>query len=548
MFQRLTEPSLTTPLQIRTLFSYFNLYRILIGLLLFGMTFARSGESLDFRHPDTYQFTTLAYLILNVCVYAYYRIDQALSHRQLFFSLCLDISLLHALFFLGQGVDGGLSNLVIISVAAANIVIRGRLGMAIAALASILSLGIEINRNLLDLSDVGDIARAGLLGSIYFAAAYMVQNLSQRISQGEDLAQQQQQELVELQELNQQVIQSMRTGIIVCDAQYRIKTMNHACQDLLGLKPGNPLPQQLKDRIKLWKHTPSSRTTPFRSHADFPMVQANFSLLHQETGDQTLIFIEDTRLMTQQAQQLKLASLGRLTASIAHEIRNPLGAISHATQLLRESDTLDAPDLKMTEIILRHCGRVNKIVENTLSLSRQTESSTQELMVSEWLTRVVSDFREQNGCPDISLDIVTPEACARFDPNQIEQVLVNLLDNAARHGQQFEAGSVLKVSLAQTNLSEQAYIDVINAGELISEEVKQHLFEPFFTTESSGTGLGLYLSKEICEANQAQLDYIESDQIENNETDNHVDKQTEDKASSLGVCFRILFAPPKRLV
>lgn len=515
--------------QASKLFSYYNIYRIVIGILLFGITFTVEHVDSHLRHPDLYQFTTLSYLILNVSIFFYFKLSGPTSARQIFFAASLDILLLHALFFLGKGVTGGLSNLIIITVAAGNIMIRGRMGLALAALASLCTLGVEIERLLATFSSIADIARAGLMGSIYFAGAYIVQNLSQRIRQSETLAQQQQQDILELQKLNHQIIQSMRTGIIVCDEAFRILTVNHACAGLIGLTLEDPLPDNIRDRVEIWRKDPELRTTPFRAGEDYPMVQANFSQLNQETGAQTLIFIEDTRLMTQQAQQLKLASLGRLTASIAHEVRNPLGAISHATQLLDESENLDQADRKMIDIVQRHCKRVNRIIENTLTLSRRVEPEASEVALQPWLENIINDYREhQSPGVRIHLEVIQKGAMARFDTNQIEQVLTNLMDNGVRHGMQYNPDAELLIRLSRTENGEHAYVDVINEGEPISEEVKMHLFEPFFTTEQQGTGLGLYLSKEICEANQAQLDYIDS--------------VTE------GVCFRIRFAHPKRIV
>lgn len=511
------------------LFTYYNLYRIVIGALLFGATFTLEHSNRQLRHPDTYQFTTLAYLILNLSIFFYFKIATPLKTKQIIFAAALDIFILHALFFLGKGVTGSIGNLVIITLAASNIMLRGKSGLALAAIASLVTLGVEIDRVMADISSVASIARAGLMGAIYFAVAYIVQNLSHRISQSESLAIQQQQDILELQKLNHQVIQRMRTGIVVCDDYFNVRTVNQACRDLIGLANEQALPDSIKSRIAIWRDNKSIRTTPFRVGDDYPIVQVNFSLLSQEGGDQTLVFIEDTRLLTQQAQQLKLASLGRLTASIAHEVRNPLGAISHATQLLNESENIDSADQKMIDIIQRHCQRVNLIIENTLSLSRRDEPKTEELELSEWLSNAIDDYREhKSGSGSIQLSSDERQPRARFDPNQIEQVLVNLLDNGIRHGLQHNKDAVLTVHLSQTDNGEQAIIDIVNEGPLISEEVKAHLFEPFFTTETQGTGLGLYLSKEICEANQAQLDYIDS--IEGK------------------VCFRIRFAHAKRII
>lgn len=515
--------------QSSKIFALYNFYRIIIGLLLLGLTFSQTSLVETQRFPDFFQITALLYLVLSVAFIGLNKLVFATTPRQIFSVITFDVLLFHCLFYLGTGVSGGLSNFIIITVAAGNIMIRGRIGLSFAAMASILSLFIELERYLANLSGVADIARAGLMGSIYFATAYIVQSLSSRISQSEDLASQRQKDLISLQKLNHQIIQSMRTGIIVCDEDYTIKTLNIACKDLINLDQNQPLPDALIDRIKLWRNQPDMRTTPFQVNQDKPMVQANFSHLKKDRGSEVIIFIEDTRLMSQQAQQLKLASLGRLTASIAHEVRNPLGAISHATQLLAESENLDPADRKMTDIIQRHSNRVNMIIENTLQLSRRSEPQASEINLIDWLTRLVEEYREhQNPQANIKLEIRDKDAHARFDPDQIEQVLVNLLNNGARHGMQADPNAELLIELNQTSDGEQAYIDVVDQGAGVSEENALHLFEPFFTTESQGTGLGLYLSREICEANQARLDYI--------------------GRSEAGTCFRLMFAHHKRIV
>lgn len=523
------EAYLETSPQTSSLFNYYNFYKVIIGILLLGMSFSQQELLQEFRYPDAFQILTLAYLLLNITLLVFFRFVFSSSPRQVFSVITFDICALHALFYCGTGITGGLVNLMVITVAAGNIMIRGRIGLSFAAAASLLSLAIESERLLANINNIGDIARAGLVGIIYFASAYILQYVSIRISQSELLAKQREQDIIELEKLNHQIIQSMRTGIIVCNENFEIKLINNACKDLIGLEPREKLPSFIIERINLWQKNPTVRTTPFKAAQDKPLVQANFSQLQKGEKSDILIFFDDTRLMTQQAQQLKLASLGRLTASIAHEIRNPLGAISHASQLLAESDNLDTADIKMTDIIKRHSKRVNLIIENTLQLSRRSEPETVDIQLRDWLETLVADYIAHHEIkPNINLIIESPEATARFDASQIEQVMVNLIDNGIRHGTQLNSDAILTIQLVEKSGSNQAYIDVIDQGEGITDENLLHLFEPFFTTESQGTGLGLYLSREMCEANQAQLDYIQTD--------------------SPGACFRLMFAHHKRIV
>lgn len=544
----------TSP-QSQSLFNYYNFYRVIIGILLLGIAVTQHNLIQQFRYPEAFELATQIYLAVNIGLLLSYRFFVKADPKQIFTTLLLDILFLHALFYLGSGISGGLANLIVISVAAGNIIVRGRIGLSFAAWATMLTILIEGERFLEGINDLSDIPRTGLIGGMYFASAYILQYLSIKISENELLLKQQEQDLRKLQKLNHQIIQSMRTGIIVCGQQGKIKLINHACQDLIGLTEGQILPELISDRIRLWQSAPDVRTTPFKISQDKPLVQANFSRLQKELGSDILIFLEDTRKMTQQAQHLKLASLGRLTASIAHEVRNPLGAISHATQLLAESENLDAADHKMTDIIQRHSKRVNQIIENTLQLSRRSEPEIEEVHLSKWLEKIIDEYQAHQGSKScIKLMCINSEASARFDSSQMEQVLINLIDNGIRHGTQENPDATLFVILAETKVDQQAYIEVIDQGPGVTEENYHHLFEPFFTTESQGTGLGLYLSREICEANQAHLDYINprssefigygrfSDHLASNEDDINA------KSLKLGACFRIVFAHNKKII
>lgn len=509
--------------QTPKLFTLFNYYRFLVSTLLLAMTFSRLSPFDDYRSEDFFQITALAYVIFNITLLGLNKLSLSANPKQIFMVISFDILILHTLFFFATGVSGGLSSLVIITVAAGNIMIRGRIGLSFAAIASLMSLVIEIERFLKFDGSIGDITGAGILGIIYFASAYILQSLSLRVSQSESLASQRQQDLIELQELNHKIIQSMRTGIIVCDETLHIKTLNEACNDLIDLKSGQVLPQALAERVELWIKQPNLRTTPFQVSHDKPMVQANFSRLLKDKGADVIIFLDDIRRMSQKAQQLKLASLGRLTASIAHEVRNPLGAISHATQLLAESDELAPADRKMTDIIQRHSNRVNMIIENTLQLSRRSEPALEDLVIADWLKKVKEDYQEhQNPNAKVKVTINQDDAMARFDPSQIEQVLVNLMDNGIRHSRTDSSQGEVEIILNSSDDGEQSYIEVIDQGPGVPESNIAHLFEPFFTTANQGSGLGLYLSRELCEANQARLDYR-----------GH---------SKPGTCFRITFA------
>jgi len=512
-----------------SLFNYFNIYRVVIAALLAGLTFSKTYAINDFRDFTAFQWIAFTYFSIALASLVAYRYKLKAHEKQILFSCFVDLCLLHLLIYTSEGINGGLSNLVIISVAAANIMLRGVPAYALAAVATLLSLSLELDRLADGVSVMADVARAGVAGVIYFAAAFILQNLARRISQSESLVAEREQNIAELQALNHQIIQSMRTGIIVCDKGFNVLSFNQACADLIGMREGQKIPDALKRRIKAWRDLPSIRTKAFQVSGDHPEVQANFSKMEDAEHTRTLIFLEDTRVLTQRAQQLKLASLGRLTASIAHEVRNPLGAISHATQLLAESEDLSTADKQMIDIIQRHSKRVNGIIENTLTLSRRGEPEARQMLIKPWLEKIVENYEgDEQTVRRIKLTSNADDALARFDSSQMEQVLTNLIDNALYHGAKKDPESIVEVRLSVKAEDRQSMVEVLDTGYGISEESLKHLFEPFFTTENSGTGLGLYISRELCEANQAHLSYV--------------------PRAPVGACFRIMFAHYKRIV
>lgn len=524
------------------LFRIYNHYRLVVSLMLVGLLFIDPvAMEPRFRWQDYYQAGVVSYLALNAFIGMTLFAGFQPSQRHITLSILLDILIMHGLLISSTGITNGLANLVIISVAAGNILTPSRMGTFYAALAALCSLGIS-SWAVLVLDESGDdIVRAGSLGILYFAAAFILQNISRRMMRSEALASSRARSIAELEQINQQIIQRMRTGILVLDRSGQIRLANAAAEELLFGTPGaedsarvqnKALPQPLKLGLEDWLKDPRKRVAPFQSAPTSPLLQANFTQLDQEQGDLILVFVDDMSKVTQQAQQMKLASLGRLTAGIAHEIRNPLGAISHAAQLMEESPSLDEGDKRMLDIIRRHSRRVNGIIENVLDLSRRKAANAELVDIPVWLQEFRRDFLQtqddQSSPSRIDLVIDPDVPAARFDKSQIEQVLVNLCDNGLRYSQQQCGEKHIKLSAGTTEDGERAYLDVRDYGPGISKEHRSSVFEPFFTTDKSGTGLGLYLARELCESNQAHLSLVEDDQP--------------------GCCFRITFAPPGRLI
>lgn len=527
--------------QTLKLFRVYNLYRIVISLVLAGLLFIDPSH-LDqpMRMPAYYRAAIIGYLGLNILIGLLLIRGGRPARQTITLSVLVDILVMHLLLMFSTGITNGTANLIIISVAAGNILTPSRMGIFYAALAAIGSLSLASWDVLMLGESPDDIVRAGSLGVLYFGAALILQSITRRMQRSEALADSRARSIIELEKINQQIIQRMRTGIVVTDMDGHIRLANAAAEELLfghtsqgGRHHSRILPVALLEGLTTWKSDPIKRNTPLQVSATAPMIQASFTRLDEDNSDLILIFIEDLSKVTQQAQQMKLASLGRLTAGIAHEIRNPLGAISHAAQLMQESEEIRDADQRMLEIIQRHSGRVNGIIENILDLSRRREASTERVELGPWLATFVNDYRQtisqsRGVTPDIELKVSGALPSARFDISQIEQVLSNLCDNGIRYSYQHCGEPRLTLRAGASPDGERAFIDVQDYGPGIPENQRESVFEPFFTTDKSGTGLGLYLARELCEANQAHLALLED--------------------TGEGCCFRITFAPAGRLI
>lgn len=515
------------------LFRVYTWYRLILALAL--------GLMLLGTHPDPLVGRGQPLLFATLC--GIYFLFAALllllplgrlNQQQLFSNFFIDIAALIALAHLSGGTASGLPPLLLVVVAASGLTLTGQLGLLVAALATLALLGDTVY--LLGIKSAGNqnLLSAGTLGVLFFAITLGFQQLSQRLRSSQLLALQRAADVSRLQNLNQLIVQRMRTGILVVDDDLRIQMMNQAATDLMhaealqrqldsGLNPR--LQAILQQQLTRWKSDPLAGSMPFLSAETGPELIARFTALdHANPGD-TLIFLEDNGQLAQRAQQLKLAALGRLTASIAHEIRNPLGAVSHAAQLLQESSALDNGDRRLADIILNHSRRMNAIIENILQLSRRTPPNPRRLDLGAWLHDYLREYEQ--GCAEARTIVIRElkPVQVTVDPDQLSQVLTNLLDNALRYSSK-KTGRATAELHVNTTANGLPQLDVIDDGDGIDSREQEKIFEPFFTTEAKGNGLGLYIARELCEINQARLNYIRNAQGKS--------------------CFRINFSHPDR--
>jgi len=497
---------------------YFNFYRVILAGL-FVVPIALNQRLPILGSYNLPLFTMMSYSYLLVSVFSSFAIHwKKPSFKALVYGLViLDIGVLLTLMHASGGTQSGLGVLIIISVAGASSFIAGRTAGLLAAIAAIAILADQIYAQWEGILDP-NYTHAGILGATLFATAMLINLLSKRLHETEALATQRGIDLANMSQLNEYVIDHLQSGVIVVDAIDRIHLINKAAVRMLGLpslhiqdkRPLVLVSQDLEKQLTVWKNNDSSDSKVFRVTATSMELIPNFARLGDDTHSGTLIFIEDSARMAQQAQQMKLVSLGRLTASIAHEIRNPLGAISHAEQLLAESEGLSVADKRLTQIIHKHTERVNAIIENVLQLSRRGNVKPELITLKHWLANFISEFvmSLQINDEELLVNVQPDDLIVRFDNTQFHQIVWNLCSNGIRHAQNCEANPKLELIGGRNNITRRPYLDIIDHGPGVSKENIQHIFEPFFTTESQGSGLGLYISRELCETNNAHLSYL----------------------------------------
>src|SRR3569623_1758332 len=512
-----------------------NVYRLVLsGLLAFIALTHIELTPLGEYHPLLFVAISVAYFLMALLFTVTLRARAPNFTLQLHAQLLTDIACIVLLTYASGGIRSGLGTLLVVSLAGGGMLLGGRMAVLYAAISTLALLGEESYIWVRSVLREPNFTHAGVLGGTFFLTVLVAHALARRARESEALAAQRGVDLANMQQLTEYVIQRMQTGVIVIDQNQRIRLINESAWHLLGF-PVNPtretlhtLSPELAHHLDEWQQQPDGEPQLVRPTAGGPELLPRFAKLGQGARSGTLIFLENTAALAQQAQQMKLASLGRLTASIAHEIRNPLGAISHAGQLLAESPQLDEGDVRLTEILRAHSRRMNAIVENVLQLSRRQRARPQELALKPWLQQFISDFclTQNIGAEHITLDVNPPDTMVRMDPQQLHQILWNLCHNGVRYSMALDGAPRLRLRAGVTADAHTPFLDVIDFGNGVAPDAVDHLFEPFFTTETTGTGLGLYISRELCESNQARLHYM--------------------AMPGGGSCFRITFADPRR--
>lgn len=415
-----------------------------------------------------------------------------------------------------NGLNGGLFFLMLPSAVLAGLVLPARLALLVAATAS---LGTLIAHTLLIfdfLLPPSVYFPSGVLGIMLFLSTLTSTLLAERISISEEKALQSRQMADAYLKLNEAIIERMQTGVIAIDQNLIIKTANQAAQQMLGASShvsstvGKPLSDFPKffNIYQNWQKKPHQPPQSFTHDFSGVSIQATFSQFRSGDELEAIAWLEDTRSIRQRAQQFKYKALSKLSSGLAHEIRNPLSAVQQANDLLLLSSGLSDSDKDLTQIIERHCLRMNDIIDVVQQLSKKVESKLELLDLNTWIPAFVSEFQEtQSRETGLQLHIL-PSSRIYFDSRHLKQILTNLFENAIRHSadEPESASPVLETSFNSNG--KLLFIDIADSGPGIPKKDQAKIFDPFFTTSTGGSGLGLYLSRELCEANYASINYL----------------------------------------
>ena len=568
---------------------YFCVTRLVIAAVLLGASLS-GGErlSLGMQDPPLFARTAAVYAVLAATFGYLAATRQRHFYLQLAAQLFVDVIGLTILMSASGGTKSGLALLMLLPIAGSAILSPASLALGFAAICSLAILLESVWRELRYEDTSSSLLLAGLFGIASFAIAIVMNRLAARLIVQERIARQRGYDLRAQIEINRLVVADMQDGVLILAADGTPRAANAAALRMLHLDDaralvldgwrGHPGGTAISRQFVAWRSSGGTIGESFDLTSHWPgtgeesgdpeaargAVDVDLNDTGTEDGSgrrlrvrfvapegdalasgRYVVFLEDLLRVEQRAQQLKLAAMGRLTASIAHEIRNPLAAIVHAGALLEEetSDQLGlqfgARDMvgaqRMVSIVRENAQRLNRIVEEILQLSRRGPVNVDVIPLDPWLNRLIEEFCRTQGCARSLIELsLRGNPVIHFNGEHLRQVLVNLLSNAVRYATGREGSVAIRVNVlvnprlthstalsldasgtdrmdraddAGTLMGERIELAVQDDGPGIDRATRANLFEPFFTTHHRGTGLGLYLARELCLANDATLDY-----------------------------------------
>ncbi|KGP63529.1 ATPase [Legionella norrlandica] len=490
----------------------YNIYRVVSVFLFLGIYYF---SYITNPYPILFFCIAFIYLIFAlIFLYCWYRRVFSFD-KQVFLSGTIDVMAVSGMLGIIGNLQAGYGILLNVTVAALSILVPGRLAIFFASLASFLLLcGSVLQFFITYQKDLNTFFYSGIYGAGFFATAITAWYLSNWVRMSESLAKHHRYELAGMQQLNEYIIERLHSGIIYVDEEKQIKLMNSAARQFFSVSKHTAIQnlQQLSPILAaklddfLVKAKQNERLA--QTIIEEPYLRVHFFSTSVVNNLEVLIILEDMTDIAQQAQQLKLVALGRFSASIAHELRNPLGAISHAIQLFGDDKDLNEQDARLKQLIINNCERMNTVIKNVLQLSRRQPSQPQVNDLTTFLERFKQDFSHQNHCNFMINLPKNKQLSVVFDKSQLEQILVILCENAMQHGRDLEGN--VNIIIGAKSSSNKITLTVCDSGPGVPPEHRDNIFEPFFTTLRTGTGMGLFIARDLCEINQARLNLLKS--------------------------------------
>ena len=509
MLSKVSVPIYQTIYRLGTLYS---VYRVIVAfclIVIFLITL--ENQQTNYIYPSLYFYSIASFTVVSALQMMLLKFYPHGISRQFIGFFIVDVPFLSLLVFALSGPNLSISILFVITVFSANFLLSKNQALFITLLSVIVIIYQQFLGSFFDFSNLNNISNSALLAFLFFMVYGIGQIAIKRFQLLESLNTYQSLELFKLQNINRYILEQIEVGYLVVDDKYKIIVSNPAACLLLGISPlyaheqyhlsdfQSDLYAILKDSI-----IRDEDRFQFESHQSPFTVDIRLQKLVVPHQALTLLVLEDAQRLNQKVQQLKLAALGQLSASIAHEIRNPLAAIVQANELMLGSD-LEQQTL-LHQMINKQTSRINAIIKDTLDMAKNKKVDARKINVQEFLNDLLlSDLGDVRAKIKIEVE---PNISVYFDDLQLRQVLINLIRNALRHN----AANAENILVKSFKKESQIYIDIIDYGNGVTEQDLSNLFKPFFSTEINGTGLGLYLSKTICEANQSKLIYVEQKQ------------------------------------
>jgi two-component system sensor histidine kinase PilS (NtrC family) len=520
-------PSLTPPIEqvppplsqaesARRILWIVGIYRAVCGAALLGTALLLDLKVLGISAPNLFLTYSTIYFIFGLATFwIVQRETLPLSLPSLVSALLTGDILCIALVMVAGGTTGGsLPILLFPQLAASGWLLRTQTAFFHAAFASFILLGLDVWRMLQGQVSGAQPFQTGLIGFGYFATIGIAVALGRYTKASEELATQRGIDVANLEQVNRLIIQDMQDGVLVVDLNGVVRGHNAQVTRLLGgfgrMRGGMRLAEfssTLHDYWRRWQEDYTEALPPFKVESTQRLLRVRLVRIGSGLNGGTLIYLEDLGRAQNEAQQMKLAALGRLTASIAHEVRNPLSAINQAAQLLEEDAIVPPAGARLLGMIRNNARRIDRIVGEVLQLNRRDRQQPEVVTLVEFMHSLIDEIVQAENMPPSAIVVLVPnDVRVMFDRGHLNQIVWNLVRNAWQHCQKKE-GSI-RIAARPGYMGDAIICELADDGPGIPAELRPQIFEPFFTTRPGGTGLGLYIARELADANGAALELL----------------------------------------